>query len=86
MAMRWRRAVEGVLSEGARAQAATAARLTFTQWLVLDALRELIADTGDAINQREVAEHVELDHGTISLVMAKLDKKGLVDRGSDLTG
>jgi DNA-binding MarR family transcriptional regulator len=86
MAMRWRRAVESALREGAPARALGGVRLTFTQWLVLDALRELIADTDDAVNQREVAERVELDHGTISLVMATLEKKGLVDRGSDLTG
>ena len=76
-AMRWRGRVEAALGGSA---------LTFTQWLVLDALRELIAETGDAVNQNEVAARVALSRATVSFVMSALDKKGLVDRGPDLTG
>jgi DNA-binding MarR family transcriptional regulator len=76
-AMRWRRAVE-------RALAGTG--LTFTQWLMLDALRELIAETRDAAIQNEIAARVELDRATISLVMCTLERKGLVDRAPDITG
>ena len=75
--MRWRRAVERAL---------TGTGLTFTQWLVLDALRELIAETRDAAIQNEIAARVELDRGTISLVMRALEKKQLVDRAPDITG
>ena len=76
-AMRWRRAVEGALA---------GTGLTFTQWFVLEALRELVAETGEAATQTEVAARVELDQGTVSLVMGTLDRKHLVDRGPDMTG
>ncbi|HWZ89630.1 MAG TPA: MarR family transcriptional regulator [Polyangiaceae bacterium] len=75
--MRWRRAVERAL---------VGTGLTFTQWLVLDALRELIAETRDAAIQNEIAARVELDRGTTSLVMRTLEKKGFVDRAPDITG
>ena len=74
-AMRWRRRVEAVLRE---------AGLTFTQWLVLVAARELIRETGDAVSQRQIADRVELDEATLSQVMRTLDKKGLVSRGPDM--
>ena len=76
-AMRWRRAVEGALSESG---------LTFTQWLVLDALKELVDETADAAIQNQIAARVELDRGTISLVMRTLVDKHLVDRAPDITG
>jgi DNA-binding MarR family transcriptional regulator len=76
-AMRWRRRVEAALAD---------LGLTFTQWLVLSATRELIVQTGDAVNQNEVAARVELDRSTTSQVMRALAKKQLVDRGGDLTG
>jgi DNA-binding MarR family transcriptional regulator len=76
-AMRWRRGVDVALARTG---------LTFTQWLVLDALRELIAETDDAAIQIEVAARVELDQGTVSLVMRTLADKGLVDRAPDITG
>ena len=76
-AARWRRAVEKALAGSG---------LTFTQWFVLDGLRELIVETDEAATQTEVAARVELDQGTISLVMATLDRKDLVDRGPDITG
>ena len=77
MAMRWRGRVEAALG---------GSELTFTQWLVLDALRELIGETGDAVNQNEVAARVALSRATVSFVMHALEKKGLVDRSPDLTG
>jgi DNA-binding MarR family transcriptional regulator len=76
-AMRWRRAVERVTSQ---------AGLTFTQWLVLDAIRELFQETGDASIQNEIAVRAELDRATISVVMRNLERKGLVDRGIDMIG
>jgi DNA-binding MarR family transcriptional regulator len=75
--MRWRRSVDAVL---------TAAGLTFTQWLVLDALQELIEETGDAVSQNEVCARVELDRSTVSAVMRLLQEKQLVSRGIDITG
>ena len=44
--VRWRRAVERVLAPYG---------LSFTQWLVLDATRYLIAEKGAAVNQNEVS-------------------------------
>ena len=76
-AMRWRRAVEEVTLQ---------VGLTFTQWLVLDAIRELYAETGDASIQNEISVRVELDRSTVSQVMQKLERKGLVDRGIDIIG
>lgn len=76
-AMRWRRAVEDVTLQ---------VGLTFTQWLVLDAIRELFAETGDASIQNEISVRVELDRSTVSQVIQKLERKGLVDRGIDLVG
>lgn len=76
-AMRWRRAVEAALG---------GVGLTFTQWLLLDATRELIAETGDAVNQNEIARRVELDRSTVCPVMRALEQMQLVDRGGDLTG
>ncbi|MES1177745.1 MAG: MarR family transcriptional regulator [Myxococcales bacterium] len=76
-AMRWRRAVERVTRQ---------ADLTFTQWLVLDAIRELFEETGDASIQNEISVRAELDRATISVVMRNLERKGLVDRGIDMIG
>ena len=41
-AQRWRRRVDGALAGSG---------LTFRQWLVLDAIRSLVEETGDAVNQ-----------------------------------
>ena len=76
-AMRWRRGVE---------QALAAVGLTFTQWQILDAIRRLIAETEDAVNQNEIAAEVELDRSTVSQVMRTLEQKQLVDRGPSATG
>ena len=76
-AVRWRRAVEAALA---------GTGLTFTQWFVLDALRELIVETDEAATQTEVAARVELGHGTVSMVMGTLARKYLVDREPDFSG
>jgi DNA-binding MarR family transcriptional regulator len=76
-AMRWRRQVAAALSE---------ARLTFTQWLILEAARELIAEREDAVNQNEIAARVELDRSTVCQVMLRLQDKSLVSRDIDITG
>ncbi len=76
-AMRWRAAVESRLA---------GTGLTFTQWLVLDALRDLIRESDDAVNQSEVAARVALSRANVSFVMGALERKWLVSRGPDLTG
>jgi DNA-binding MarR family transcriptional regulator len=76
-AERWRRRVEGAL---------IGSGLTFRQWLVLDAIRFLVEETGDAINQNQIAAYVELDRRAISDVMGPLEKKWLVSRGPPMSG
>jgi DNA-binding MarR family transcriptional regulator len=76
-AMRWRIAVEAALAGSG---------LSFTQWLVLDAMRDLIAERDDAVNQSEVAARVALSRAQMSSVMQELERKWLVSRGPDLNG
>ncbi len=71
-AMRWRRAVQTVLRE---------AGLTFTQWLVLEALDTLIRERQDAVSHTDVALHLELDRATVGAVMMLLERKSLVSHG-----
>jgi DNA-binding MarR family transcriptional regulator len=73
-AVRWRRKVEAVLAPTG---------LTFTQWLVLEAIRELHEETGEDPIQNEVALRVELDPATVSPVIQLLGRKPLVGRGID---
>lgn len=75
--MRWRRRVTAALSE---------AQLTFTQWLILEATRELIAEREDAVNQNAIAARAELDRSTVAQVMLRLQDRSLVSRDIDITG
>ncbi|HET7542714.1 MAG TPA: MarR family transcriptional regulator [Polyangiaceae bacterium] len=75
-AMRWRRQIQSVCG---------ASGLTFTQWLILDSVRDLISETGDAVIQEEIAARLELDPATICEVMQRLEAKALVSRGADIT-
>jgi len=76
-AIRWRKRVEEVL---------TASGLTFTQWLVLGAIRELLRATEDTVSQNDVAVHLEMHRSTVSDAMLALESKGLVDRGGAIEG
>ncbi len=60
--------------------------LNFSQWLVLDATAALIATTGDAVSQGDVAGYLELPRMAISRAMSALDWKGLVSRGGPMSG
>src|SRR4051812_48824994 len=71
-AMRWRRTVERALR---------GCGLTFTQWLVLDAIEALIGGDKDAVSHSEVAAHLELDRATVGAVMRLLEQKSLVSHG-----
>ena len=73
--MRWRRHIQSVCAD---------AGLTFTQWLLLDSARQLIAEAKDAVIQAEIAARLELDHATISELMQRLERKALVSRGEDI--
>ena len=75
--MRWRKQIRAVcVREG----------LAFPQWLLLDAIRQLIAETEDAVIQAQIATRLELDQARISEITRQLEAKGLVDRGEDTTG
>jgi len=76
-AIRWRKRVEEVLDSSG---------LTFTQWLVLGAMRELLRATEDAVSQNDVAVHLEMHRSTVSDAMLALSSKGLVDRGGPADG
>ena len=76
-AVQWRKRVEGVLVPSG---------LTFTQWLVLDATRELVRATEDAVSQGDVAAHLGMSRATVSDAMIALDRLGLVDRGGSFEG
>jgi len=75
-AMRWRRQIQ---VSCARSQ------LTFTQWLVLDGVRQLVKETDDDVIQNEIAARLELDQATISEVVQRLEARNLVSRGGDIT-
>jgi DNA-binding MarR family transcriptional regulator len=76
-AWRWRRRVEATLRD---------AGLTFTQWLVLDAVERAVTAQRDAVNQSDVARTTELDRMTVSQVMRTLSELGMVDRGPSASG
>ena len=82
IACSWRRRVERELRE---------LGLTFTQWLVLDAIdamtRREPGDGDGAVSQNQIARYTELDRGTISLVMKTLsDGASFVDREPEFGG
>jgi Mn-dependent DtxR family transcriptional regulator len=60
--------------------------MTFTQWQVLETMRELIEETKDAVTQSEVAVRSGVDPMTVSDVMKKLERQNLVDRGASASG
>lgn len=76
-ALRWRKQIQAVC---------TRQGLTFPQWLLLDSIRQLIAETGDAVIQAQVAARLELDEPRISEITRQLEEKELVDRGEDISG
>lgn len=76
-AVRWRREVERALGEQG---------LTLIQWLVLDAAATLVREQRDAVSQSEIGCRVELDRATLSELMMRLARRGLVDRDIDATG
>jgi DNA-binding MarR family transcriptional regulator len=75
--MRWRRRVESELER---------LKLSLAQWLVLDSLEILLRETGDAVSQLQVGQRLELDKSTISLLMQRLERRGLIDRAPACVG
>src|SRR5688572_33389106 len=76
-AMRWRGQVEAELSPSG---------VTLMQWLALESTHALIEETGDAVNQAQIAARMQLDKMSVSQLMTTLERLGLVDRGPDMSG
>jgi DNA-binding MarR family transcriptional regulator len=75
-AMRWQRAIDAALRP---------LELTHTQYLVLAGAARAIRERGDAVAQLAIAESAELDRATTSILVRKLETRGLLDRGNDVT-
>jgi DNA-binding MarR family transcriptional regulator len=60
--------------------------LSFPLWWVLYATDELIHEVSDAVSQRAVARHTQLDKATVSYLMGILAERSLVDRGPEFGG
>ena len=58
----------------------------FFEWLLLEALQELLDETGDAVSQIQVAERAGLTKMLTSYWMSDMAERGLVDRGPALDG
>jgi DNA-binding MarR family transcriptional regulator len=75
-AMRWQRAIDAALRP---------LDLTHTQYLVLASAARAMREQRDAVSQTSVAEAAELDRVTTSILVRKLEARGLFDRGNDAT-
>jgi DNA-binding MarR family transcriptional regulator len=75
-AMRWQRAIDAALRP---------LELTHTQYLVLAAAARAIREQGDAVAQVAIAESAELDRASVSILVGKLETRGLFDRDMDAT-
>jgi len=60
--------------------------ITFTEWLVLDAIWSLVHQTGDAVSEIELGKELELDAMTLWHALAVLEHQGLVSRGCSISG
>jgi DNA-binding MarR family transcriptional regulator len=69
--LRWRRRVERALKP---------LKVTFAQWLVLDAMERLIRQSHDAVSQRQVAQHLQMGTASLCRLMQCLERKALVDQ------
>jgi DNA-binding MarR family transcriptional regulator len=74
--MAWRRSVDRALSP---------LKITTAEWLLLEATRELIRTTRDAVSQNDIAASAGVDRTTVSRLMKVLERKGFVSRGPDLS-
>jgi len=73
-AMRWQRAIDAALRP---------LGLTHTQYLVLASAARAIGELGDAVAQLAIAESAGLDSATTSILIRKLESRGLLDRDVD---
>ena len=76
-AMRWQRAT---------AEICKSVGLTFGQWQVLDALRELDEETNDAVSQSQISVRAEIARSGASMIIRALEDKELLSRGCSASG
>jgi DNA-binding MarR family transcriptional regulator len=76
-AQRWRRRAERALAP---------LQLTLPEWLILDASAWLIGESNDAVSQIQVGRQLEMDKATLSRVMQRLERRGLVDQAPQFRG
>lgn len=55
--------------------------MSFSEWLLLEALDELVRETGDAVSQQAVAARAGVSKVMASYWMTKLEQDCLLDRG-----
>jgi hypothetical protein len=58
-------------------------RVTFTQWMLLQAIGELVRETRDAVSELSVARRTGVDRTTVAQVVWKLVRDHLVSAGPD---
>ena len=75
-AMRWQRAIDAALRP---------LGLTHTQYLVLASAARAIREQRDAVAQFAIAESAGLDSATTSILIRRLESRGLLDRDIDGT-
>jgi DNA-binding MarR family transcriptional regulator len=73
-AMRWQRSIDAALRP---------LELTHTQYLVLASAARAIREQRDAVAHHAIAQAAELDLATISILVRKLETRGLLDRDVD---
>jgi hypothetical protein len=61
-------------------------RNTFYEWLLLEALKELIDETGDAVSQIAIAKRAVVTKMMASYWMLWMEEHGLVSRGPSADG
>jgi len=60
--------------------------VSFMEWLLLETVRELCDETGDAVSQNLVADRAGLTRQGTSYWMRVMSETALVDRGPSATG
>jgi DNA-binding MarR family transcriptional regulator len=67
-------------------RALRAYNVSFSQWRLLHATERLVRETLDAVSELDLARYTEMDVNTVSAVMHRLTRKGLLSWGPDAWG
>ncbi len=60
--------------------------MQFTEWLLLETLKELFEETGDAVSQTAIAERAGITPKVASYWLIMMSENALVDRGPTSEG